>query len=105
MNKIGLILVFIFSIYAVGPRNFESRFVGIVTEVKLISMDNENNFVFWVKADQDYLIKGKDHIPYIYVEDSLYEYWADYNKMGVGTKKKLTIYEIVKPDQNVHLKF
>jgi hypothetical protein len=104
MNKVGLMLVFIFSLYASVPRNFESRFIGIVTEVKLISMDEDKNTIFWVKTDDDYFIKGKNQIPYIYVGDSLFEYWSDFSKLGVGTKNNLTIYELVKSDQNIYLK-
>jgi len=103
MKKLLPILL-IFSIYAGVPSNFESRFVGIVSEVKLISLDEDNNTVFLVKANQSYFIKGVKHIPYIYIGDSLFEYWSDFRKIGVGTRKKLTIYEISNDGCTFYLK-
>lgn len=105
MNKL-LLIIFIFGICTGDhvPSNFYSQFVGIVSEVKLISMDADINTIFWVKADENYFIKGKKHIPYIYIGDSLFEYWADFMKIGVGTRKNVTIYEI-NEDRNIYLKF
>jgi hypothetical protein len=78
------------------PVNIEARFVGVVQDLKILGADDQNNVSMWVSADKDYVVTGKGIIPYIYVNDSLYEYWVDYQLKGVGTTRYITIYEIQK---------
>jgi hypothetical protein len=93
--KFFLVLVFITAVFS-RPLKVETHFVGIVTEVKIISIDNQNKVEFWVNADKTYTILGKGHIPYIYINDSLFEYWVNYQRVGIGTTKNPIFYEIIK---------
>ena len=95
MRTFLVILIFICSGFCQIPQHIETRFAGVVSEIKLLSMDDQKTVFIWIKAGQDeYVVKGKNQIPYIYVGDTLFEYWADYQKVGVGTKRGITIYEI-----------
>ena len=80
--------------------HLEARYAGRITEVKLLNMgDDQDNIYLWVLTDKEYVVKGVKHIPYLYVGDSLFEYWSNYVKIGVGTRRDLVIYEIKKYDR------
>ena len=74
-------------------RHYEKRYVGIVTEVKLIDIKGSTTYL-WIKADKDFIIKDENHIPFIYVGDSLFEYWLNYRQLGVGTSNNINIYKV-----------
>lgn len=98
MRSFLILLTVILSGFCQVSHHMDTRSLGVVSEVKLLYMDDQKTVFIWVKADQEYLVKGKNEIPYIYVGDTLFEYWADYKKMGVGTRRSLTIYEIADQD-------
>jgi len=76
------------------PRHFEAHYVGVVTEVKIVGASDVISL--WVLTDRygDYVAKSFGEIPRIYVGDSLYEYWTNYQKTGIGTSRGLVIYSI-----------
>ena len=93
--KIILILLTVFSLGFCGsPRHLEAKPAGVVTEVKVLNVDDQETVSLWVSANKEYIVKGKHLIPPIAVGDTLFEYWADYRKIGVGTKRDLIIYEV-----------
>lgn len=79
--------------------HLKAHYAGRITEVKLLSMYNLDSIYLWVLADKEYVVKGVKHIPYIFIGDSLFEYWSNYQKIGVGTRRDLIIYEIKRYDR------
>jgi hypothetical protein len=74
--------------------HLEARYVGRVTEIKLFNINDIDHIYLWVQADKEYMVRGVKHIPSIYIGDTLFEYWSNYQKIGVGTRRDLVIYEI-----------
>lgn len=93
--KFFLIILFIVcSVFCQVSRHMETRLAGVVTEVKMLYMDDQKAVYILVRASQNYTVIGHNEVPYIYVGDTLFEYWADYRKIGVGTKRNLFIYKL-----------
>lgn len=91
--KLGLIILFCIAVVLSQPLTIETRFVGVVNDLKILSMDDQENVLMWVSANRDYRILGKKHIPNIYLNDSLFEYWVNYQFRGIGTHRNFFIYE------------
>jgi len=93
-------LTTILLIYGLGysqmPQHYETHNAGIVTEVKIVGAGDVISL--WVMTDKgrDYVVKAFNEIPRIYVGDSLFEYWVNYQKTGVGTTSGLVIYDVEK---------
>jgi hypothetical protein len=97
LKQILIITLFILPLFARTP-HVDTRFVGIVSEFKVISMDKQENIICWVKISEikEFYIRDKSHIPNIYVGDSLFEYWVEYQKCCVGSSKDSVMYQIIK---------
>lgn len=95
MKKILLIL-FLFSVPLCAPSSTTIRYGGVVREVKALGVDVNDNVVCWISADNKiYVTKTKSYMPRIYIGDTLFEYWINYRRSGVGTSKGNRLYEIL----------
>jgi len=92
-----LMILLVLPLLAKTP-TIESRYIGHVTDFKILSMNDEKEVICYVQTEtmRDFRIKGTNLIPYIYVGDSLFEYWIDYQLCCVGTHRYLQMYEIIK---------
>lgn len=95
MKKWALVILLSTAVFGQFNRspNITARFAGIVSDLKFISVDEQENVLVWVSAKKGYYISGKGHIPYIYLNDTLYEYWVNYQFKGIGTPRNYFIYE------------
>lgn len=89
-----LILILVSSEFCQLPQHIKKRFVGIISDVKIVKIDN--NICLWIVSNDDYLIKCEQYIPHIYIGDSLFVYWINYRKVGIGTQNDINIYNIEK---------
>lgn len=99
MKTFLVALIIVSAGFCQSAPHLEARYAGRVTEVKLLNNNDQDCLYLWVLTDKEYVIKSVKHIPYIYVGDSLFEYWSNYVKIGVGTRRDLVIYEIKKYDR------
>lgn len=97
MKKLFLLFVSFVLLQASVP-SIECRFAGIVTDYKILSFELDSSYTCWVQTDiNQYCVKGSFGFPKIYVGDSLFEYWINYDKCCVGTKKNnVLMYPIIK---------
>ena len=93
MKKILFFFLILFNAaFCQQPRHIDIRFAGVVTEVKLIGI-NDNEITCLIVANSQYITKNVAFIPRIYIGDSLFEYWINYQKVGIATSHDLVIYK------------
>lgn len=98
MKKIFFIFAFV-SILFGAPHSIITRDIGSVTEVKLLGITESDDVLCLIRTDRNtYVIKNRHDMPFIYVSDTLIEYWINYRRNSVGTKSGNRIYEILNYD-------
>lgn len=97
MKKFFLLFI-LFVLSQASVQNIECRFAGIVIDYKILSFELDSSVICWVQTNNSqYSVKGTFGLPKIYVGDSLFEYWINYDRCCVGTKNNsILMYPIIK---------
>ena len=96
MGKILIFLMIAICSFA-NPKKISiiDRYVGQVTDVKVIAQDDQREFIFWVKAGtKEYNVRWNANL-YIDTGDSLFEYFIDGQLAGIGTPQQKFFYSIM----------
>jgi len=74
-------------------QSFQSRYVGVVKDIKYVAKGNDGKYIFWTRTDsgREFFFKASE-VPYFSIGDSLLEYWVDLQSAGVGTNKSVYYY-------------
>lgn len=88
------IFAFVFCLHAFD--SFQSRYTGQIQDIKYITQ-SKDKYVFWLETNlgRDYYF-GVFELPYFEINDSLFEYWIDYNLSGIGNNRAKYFYNVFK---------